>query len=212
LGKMGDAVNSGRTLVFVSHDMATMQKLCNVGIYLKGGVMAYAGSTVTAVELYQKQQDTISAVPVHERRDREGDGKARIVSLRVNGQDAVGVANVLSGDRLLLEIGYRVFEVVPSPVFSASLWDSMGSQLLNMNNRLVGVDMKCADKHGIVICEIPHVPLPAGEYRVNVAIQSGGSNVDKVQTALRLRVGASPYYGTGEAFGKCFVEHEWKHM
>jgi lipopolysaccharide transport system ATP-binding protein len=212
LRKMGEVASAGRTVLFVSHNMAAIQALCNVGIHLMNGALAYAGPISTAIELYQKQQDDNSAVPLRERHDREGDGRVRLQSLKVNGQDLVSVANILSGHRLLFEIGYRVFEKVPSPVFRVRVLDSMGLELLHMNNRLVGVDMKCADEQGVVICDIPHIPLPPGNYHIDVAIHSDGRWVDRVDTALRLCVEASTYYGAGYSFyGKCMVEHDWTH-
>jgi lipopolysaccharide transport system ATP-binding protein len=210
LRKMGEVAHAGRTVLFVSHNMAAIQRLCNSGIYLNQGAIAYAGSTTAAIDCYQKHRDDSSSVPLGERPDRDGDGRARLESLMLNGEEVVDVAHALSGDRLRFDMRYTVAEVVPSPVFFLTVWDSTGLQLLHFNSRLNGVTFKCAEAQGVVVCEIPHLPLPAGDYRINVAIQSDGSLVDRVETALRLHVEASSYYGTGYSFyGKCFVEHEW---
>jgi lipopolysaccharide transport system ATP-binding protein len=43
LGKMGDTARTGRTILFVSHNMATIQNLCNTVVVLSRGILQYAG-------------------------------------------------------------------------------------------------------------------------------------------------------------------------
>jgi len=53
LGKMGDVVTQeGRTVLFVSHNMAAVQKLCQRGIFLENGQIVYIGDVVEAVNDY----------------------------------------------------------------------------------------------------------------------------------------------------------------
>lgn len=55
LGKMGDvSKGEGRTVLFVSHNMAAVKELCNSGLFLKNGQIEYNGSILDAVEYYQK--------------------------------------------------------------------------------------------------------------------------------------------------------------
>lgn len=52
LGKMGDVANEGRTVLFVSHNMASIRSLCNRGILLSDGRLAFAGSTAECIDRY----------------------------------------------------------------------------------------------------------------------------------------------------------------
>lgn len=55
LGKMKDvSTNGGRTVLFVSHNMAAVKQLCNKGIILKNGAFEFEGSTLEAITHYQK--------------------------------------------------------------------------------------------------------------------------------------------------------------
>jgi len=55
IGKMQDvSSNDGRTVLFVSHNMAAVKKLCKTGILLKNGVLTYSDSAINTVEYYQK--------------------------------------------------------------------------------------------------------------------------------------------------------------
>ncbi|MCX5662216.1 MAG: polysaccharide ABC transporter ATP-binding protein [Planctomycetota bacterium] len=52
LGKMGDVAKQGRTILFVSHNMAAVQGLCNRGVVLKAGGVVFDGSSEDAVAHY----------------------------------------------------------------------------------------------------------------------------------------------------------------
>jgi lipopolysaccharide transport system ATP-binding protein len=52
LGKMGEVANAGRTVLFVSHNMAAVQSLCAKGIYLQEGTLAYLGEISYAIQRY----------------------------------------------------------------------------------------------------------------------------------------------------------------
>lgn len=52
LTKMSDIAKSGRAVLYVSHNMRTVSKLCNRGIYLENGTVGYDGTTDHAIDLY----------------------------------------------------------------------------------------------------------------------------------------------------------------
>jgi lipopolysaccharide transport system ATP-binding protein len=52
LGKMGQVAGEGRTVLFVSHNMAAVQRLCSTGLLLEGGETAYRGTAVDTVRRY----------------------------------------------------------------------------------------------------------------------------------------------------------------
>jgi len=61
LGKMGEvSKGEGRTVLFVSHNMAAVRQLCNKGIVLKNGGLAFKGTQIEAVDYYQASHDTDS--------------------------------------------------------------------------------------------------------------------------------------------------------
>jgi len=53
LGKMGDVTKTGRTVLFVSHNMAAIQSLCDVGIVLNNGKLTNKGPVGEAIYYYQ---------------------------------------------------------------------------------------------------------------------------------------------------------------
>lgn len=61
LGKMGDVTKGeGRTILFVSHNMTAIKELCNTGILLNQGQLAYTGNILETIVEYQKNSETQS--------------------------------------------------------------------------------------------------------------------------------------------------------
>ncbi|TWP25133.1 ATP-binding cassette domain-containing protein [Apibacter muscae] len=61
LGKMGDvSKGEGRTVLFVSHNMAAVKQLCNKGIVLEKGMVTFSGGALESVDYYQKSSNIVS--------------------------------------------------------------------------------------------------------------------------------------------------------
>lgn len=90
LGKMKDvSVNDGRTVLFVSHNIAAIKTLCTQGVVLQNGTVSYSGNALGAVEYYQKLTNIISSI------DHKGDiesapGNQNIKILKFNTQPIKG--------------------------------------------------------------------------------------------------------------------------
>jgi lipopolysaccharide transport system ATP-binding protein len=61
LGKMGDVAKQGRTVLFVSHNMSAVQELCQRGILIDAGQMAYDGRISHAIAEYYKRTNELNA-------------------------------------------------------------------------------------------------------------------------------------------------------
>jgi lipopolysaccharide transport system ATP-binding protein len=61
LGKMQDVAGHGRTVIFVSHNMAAVERLCRTGLLLRNGSLVQAAKTEEVIGLYQKQAQAIGS-------------------------------------------------------------------------------------------------------------------------------------------------------
>lgn len=85
LGKMKDvSVHDGRTVLFVSHNMAAVKQLCTVGLVMRHGAIVYEGGALEAVNYYQNSNDTSSYFE-HKGllEDAPGNGNIRILKFGV---------------------------------------------------------------------------------------------------------------------------------
>lgn len=87
LGKMGSVAKEGRTIVFVSHNMAAINALCSRCVILSLGKVEFDGPTKNATERYYAESLRIVSGSDLSACKRNGNGKARFTSIRVQAMD-----------------------------------------------------------------------------------------------------------------------------
>ena len=101
LGKMGDvSKGEGRTVLFVSHNMASVQNLCQKAIVLNHGMVEFSGDCETGIQRYLQQN--ISTTDFRNLPGRRGKGPVRISGIRIYG-DGEGIQPIM-GKKLVIEI------------------------------------------------------------------------------------------------------------
>lgn len=83
LGKMEDIAHGGRTVLFVSHNMASVQMLCSHAILLRDGALIAAGTAADVVNVYTSSNSTETAEVAWDLERAPGDDVAKIKAIRV---------------------------------------------------------------------------------------------------------------------------------
>ncbi|MFZ6665211.1 ABC transporter ATP-binding protein [Peijinzhouia sedimentorum] len=87
LGKMGDiSKNEGRTILFVSHNMAAVKSLCSRSIFLENGTIGVTGKTNEVIDYYLSYKPAFNVFNFKEEREIESDMKIREIQLLINGK------------------------------------------------------------------------------------------------------------------------------
>ena len=109
LGRMDEAARHGRTVVFVSHNLAALGRLCPRALLLEGGRLVASGETSAVIARYTRALETSSGSRSWEDdAAAPGDEYLRVVSLTVRGSDGAPTAVVPQDSAFTVEIGYRV--------------------------------------------------------------------------------------------------------
>lgn len=215
LGKMEDVSQQGRTLLFVSHNMAAVETLCNRAVLLAGGRVVDMGDTRRIVEAYS--QTWRQGVEVSDRRDRTGTGLVRIESITM--EDDSGASTLRIGS----------MQGVTFTVSVSSIAEAIGKKIDlilivcdSRDNRMIPLYTEWAQSNLNVIggqqtfrCSIPSgLPLVAGTYWLTAAVLVGGVNADKLVRAIEFEVGPSQSFAKdlvlNPAFGEILVKHIWE--
>src|SRR2546428_1113028 len=96
LGKMGDVARQGRTILFVSHNMAAVESLCSTAYLLENGRVIDEGPTQTVVQHYLQSAASMASIPLDQREDRTGDKSVRFISLSLESTDPDKVIRPMS--------------------------------------------------------------------------------------------------------------------
>ena len=214
LGKMGDIAREGRTVLFVSHNMAAVENLCTSGIVLQRGTITFAGNHNDAIAHYLSNLSN-KTLCLKERTDRLGSGEIRIVGIDIKDAKGNPLDLVASGQEIFIflhfecEPGFFHPRLVTS-VFVKTLIDS--PVFLN-HNRLTGDTFESLPERGAFVCHISKLPLPAATYKISSSIMVDDSYIDNVRDAVDMTVTEGKFYDSGEvppvSHGVCLVNGRW---
>lgn len=197
LGRMRDVSRSGRTVLFVSHNMGAVDALCDRGIVLSGGQVAFTGSPQDAIRQYFRELDAASAESSLAERPRIA--PLRPVIQQITFHDAHGetVQSLAAGHGLSIRIAYEHDAPLVDPYFGITLENATGTPLVWLQTRLQQGRLPNLPRAGIVTCEVPELPLVPGVYFVDVGCGVGPTQLDFVERATHFEVVAADYFGTG---------------
>lgn len=216
LGKMGDVARAGRTVLFVSHQMAAVQTLCGSCILLGQGELKYYGETRDTIERYLSELEQevingkISELP------RSGDGSVILTSFSVENEAGEIVSSICSGDNVTLSFGYRTQGKSNPDNLSLgfSLHDKYGDRLAIFYSHYAGHLFDLTKASGKISCQIKKFPLSTGLYYVGSRIQRNEIEVDWPKGFIgHITVENGAFYKRGhfgtEGIGPLLIDGEW---
>lgn len=183
LGKMdGVAHQEGKTILFVSHDMSALQSLCSKAFWIHNGQIIQQGATTEVVQSYLESTSVEEEIPLAQRKDRGGDGTARLTSLKIESTEPDGV--IYSGSRLKFTIGYESPKPLLYPHFTISLYDyrsNCGIFRLSSNGK-DGI-RESLPPQGKVFCITAPINLTPGRCFVNLTLKTSSGTADHISYA-----------------------------
>ena len=189
LGKMDEvSKNEGRTVMFVSHNMAAVQNLCPKSIWLEKGRVVQIGATSEVVHAYMSQSgiDSYSGeMDLVTWRKRHGNGEARIVSAKL--LDAQGKETTVGLRTEPLTVEYQVEVHVGQLLqFSATIMTDTGSRIVHLSHHdTPGLTLGQMSGKYKVRFTMPGLPLNAGNYNFTLGVQTPNqAPVDVVRDVL----------------------------
>ena len=159
IGKMKDvSQGEGRTVLFVSHNMASIRQLCTRGILLEKGMVKMDGSVTDVVNGYLSDQLSIDTI------DRVGSGDVVFTDYKL------GKGNINLGDDLHVECKLKVQKDYFSElIVSADVFNAAGERvvhIINADSQLKIIRQK-GDEFALS-CDIKNINLTPGKYTISL--------------------------------------------
>ncbi len=217
LGKMQEVGESGRTVIFVSHDLTAISRLAGLSVLLDQGRVRFIGPTEEAIGLYVNQPISDSG-DLSLRTDRSGDGVIRLESLSIYNSDGKPVESIGSGEHLTIAVGYRsnLRNLEPSDlVLDLRITDMMGHPITTFSTRFSALRASgMLPQIGTLTCHIPSLALAEESYSIDIWVGYRSATADYIARARELNVTTFDYFGTGYApvkrkHGAALFDHEW---
>jgi lipopolysaccharide transport system ATP-binding protein len=217
MGKMSDVAKHGRTIVFVSHNLAAITNLCGRALWLNRGEVTSDGLATETVDKYISQVMRIAATtPLSERTDREGNGRIRFVELHWETLSGQVVPTLRSGEDYKLVLTYECPDGMPKnrALVCFGIKDHSGIFLILHQTNFTNQSFEEIPSRGHFICRIPRFPLAAGEYSFNLFVGTGDEACDSIEDGAMLTVEPGDFFGTGypgrPALCRVLTECKWE--
>jgi lipopolysaccharide transport system ATP-binding protein len=216
IGKMGEVNRQGRTVIFVSHNMAILTSLCTTGVLLSGGKVAQAKCSIEdAIDEYVSETSQVAGTQLAARKDRRGEGRVLLKDLTILAGDGSEREFYVSGQPISFRIHFacQTGLSLEGLDFGISVYHSKNGFLTQLSNTLCGKIFPRLEGEGVATCFLPKLPLTEGVYFLNAIIKQQGTIQDWVQEAKVLRVLDGDYFGTGrsvpKSHGGVLIEQQW---
>lgn len=213
MGKMGNVAKEGRTVLFVSHNMAAIEALCSRGCLLVNGKIDALGRTGEIVGRYFDSIKKTSLQDLRTRKDRTGNGRLVFTAVTLENGDGTPVEVLAPGKDTSIVLSYEGSETLKNVSLSIGFYGLHGQFLLLCNNEMAGQPFESLPPSGQIRCMIPRLPFSPGNYNLNLYCEVNGSLADWVQEACLITVVEGDYYGTGKttpaSHGGFLVPQSW---
>jgi lipopolysaccharide transport system ATP-binding protein len=201
LGKMQAVSSEGRTVIFVSHNMAAIETLCEKVILLERGEIHFVGSAKDGVSAYLKNSLTnASTIPLQDRKDRKGNGKVKYTDIKIIDEKGEYVDKLLSGYNYTIELKYKNFTnaAIKNVKVCIEIFDEKEHRLLFLRNDFSNDIINIDKEIGSIRCKISDFPLTIGTYHFVLYLSLHDQEIfDLIGNVNYIDVVGGNYFGTG---------------
>jgi len=169
LGKMGDVAHEGRTVLFVSHNMAAISELCSTAILIEAGSIGEYGSSSDVVAQYLARFWDARNTHIDNLR-QPGDGqKAQFTKIELISGDG---RNLAYGEPLEFRLSVTASQTLQELSIGGSVFDETGLCIGTMiTDASVGIRANCRAE---VTLKIRDFVLAPGRYYMGFSVGRGG--------------------------------------
>ncbi len=196
LGKMGEVARAGRTVIFVSHNMAAITSLCVRGIYLEKGRLKALGPVQEIVETYMRDALPPGQKSGFRRGEVRGSGRVKFTNLEVYSRDRIAAPVV--GEGLTIRATYEAVEENLPIRFVVNVYDSSQVRIFALDSFTDRALPQVFPKTGTLVLEIPpHFALTPGRYQMELVAFIDEEAADHVPGALDFEMEDGDFFGNG---------------
>ena len=205
--KIFEYKQGGGTIVFVSHDAASVERLCRRALLLRNGRVEFDGPAQEAIALYHKlladeRDPAEGAAGLRE----YGSGEARIEAARLLGPDGEERQQLAAGEALTIELRIAARDALAPPRVSIELRDEAGLLLAAAALDTAELGWEAVPGERLLRFEVERPPLSDGRFRLRFELgdQSGRRLYHWLDDGVRFVV----YPGEG-ARGPVLLDGTW---
>jgi lipopolysaccharide transport system ATP-binding protein len=214
LGKMKEVGKEGRTILFVSHNMAAVEALCSSGMLLINGKLIFEGTSNDTIRKYENISRGYTITDVANRKDRQGNQLAKCINLQILDNLNQPTNSVTMGSNFSVEItvtgnlSHAIIGILIGNLYKTQMIRGYTYESYNGEIHIKGKTT--------VRCTFYNFPMMHGIYDIHIWIGRQRELADYVENAAELIIEPRDVFGTGRMIdpnnGVAFCKHTWKIM
>jgi lipopolysaccharide transport system ATP-binding protein len=209
IGRMDEIAHGGRTILYVSHNLASVAALCTEACMLEHGRLVLHGPVEEVVSRYLASFKGVEGSTLALRPDRQGDGKLRFTHVEVTGPNGA----VQIGETAEIRLHYETHGEFTDVMVSVGINGLLGEPVALCATKITGQELRDVPRRGVFVCMIPRCPLVTDRYSLNVYVEANGIIADWLQNAHTFDVVEGDFFGSGhlpsKTHGRVLLEHSW---
>lgn len=225
LGKMENVAEQGRTILFVSHNMASVSNLCTKTIIMEEGRLIGSGETQEMIERYLTVLDSTSAnessghFDLTGRTNSYGNRDIMIRSITLLDEHSEPRTTFLMGRKMTIQVEVEGLSSYSHSGIGLIFKTPTGQWLTGISTAMTptSIEQPRREKE-LAILEIPNLPFVPGTYHVDISAISGGERpakrVDFAERAATFDVVEADVYGSGfpmsSKYGAFYLQASWQ--
>lgn len=208
IDKMRDVAGAGRTIILVSHNLSTISRICERGIWMDQGKVRMDGDVLDVIEQYERSSSV--GMEADQGSGADSSTGCRIQSVGVLNPAGEPLQSVESGAPIVLEvrgISTRDYEDLSVAI---GIYDNTGRRLALLDSAIQQTRYRIAEGEFRLRCDCAGLALVSGRYALNVAISQGPDLVNAAQRAGHLQIGEPALRGAQDQSGPLLARYDWR--
>jgi len=183
--KIDDIAHSRRTILFVSHNLGAIERLCNRTIVINAGEKAFDGATLEAIRYYSSlhQKQTLAASLLAPEIQRTGKGDARFSKVEIRCADQPSQNPIHTGDDISISLVVDVYREVKNLRIAVYVKNTVGLTLFRLDNANLQPHRDHFPQSISLCCNIKKLPLLPGNYYLNLWLADQIQSQDAIEHA-----------------------------
>ena len=217
LNAMDEMRSGGRTVLFVSHNMAAVENLCSRALWIDNGQIRLDGKAKDVIEAYMATSAEASclAMDLSRVQNRRGNGNIRFTKIEFLSPDGETLKFISSGYPLVLRLHYQARMQIMRPDFEVGIFTDLGTLITKFSTWIDYQIPEISQGQGYVDMIIDSFNFLPGRYYLSLCLKSHGPTYyDVLEHCLQFEVEASDSYGSGRGmyryFGIVYFPCEWR--
>jgi lipopolysaccharide transport system ATP-binding protein len=210
--------SGGRTVLFVSHNLAAVENLCSRGVWLDGGKVRMDAGAKDVILAYMASfaGGPTSGSTLMNSENRLGSGEIQYTKIEFLSPDGTPCAVTRSGDNFVIRFHYRAKKTVRYPSFGFRLFTELGTLVTETGNVVQGTDVPRVDPgEGYIDVQIDDLNLLPARYWLSLWItEPPGTPVYDGDVRALLEVEPANIYPSGKKpdsrAGIVYFQQRWK--